>query len=74
MGDPYLLPAIAVVVVGGTLMTGERGHYLGMFGGALLLTALTTILSGLLLPEAMKSAIFGLVIVLAVLGLRERSA
>lgn len=74
MGDPYLLPAIAVVVIGGTLMTGGRGHYLGMFGGALFLTALTTILTGLLLPVAIKSAIFGLVIVAAVLGLRERTA
>ena len=38
MGDPYLLPSIAVVVVGGALITGGRGHYLGVFGGALLLT------------------------------------
>lgn len=45
----------------------------GMFGGALFLTALTTILSGLLLPEAVKSIIFGLVIVAAVVGLRERT-
>ncbi|RBP12009.1 ribose transport system permease protein [Roseiarcus fermentans] len=74
MGEPYLLPAIAVVVIGGTLMTGGRGHFLGLLGGALLLTALTTVLTGLLLPVAMKSVIFGLVIVLAVLGLKERSA
>jgi ribose transport system permease protein len=73
MGEPYLLPAIAVVVIGGTLMTGGRGHYLGMFGGALLLTALTTVLTGLLLPVAMKSVLFGLVIVVAVLGLRDRT-
>jgi ribose transport system permease protein len=74
MGEPYLLPAIAVVVFGGTLMTGGRGHYLGMFGGALLLTALTTILTGLLLPVAVKSILFGVVIVIAVVGLRERVA
>lgn len=73
MGDPYLLPAIAVVVIGGTLMTGGRGHYLGMVGGALFLTALTTILTGLLLPAAFRSMIFGLVVLVAVLGLRERS-
>ena len=36
MGDDYLLPSIAVVVVGGTLITGGRGHDLGMLGGALL--------------------------------------
>ena len=40
MGDDYLLPSIAVVVVGGALITGGRGHYLGMLGGVLLLTAL----------------------------------
>lgn len=33
MGDPFLLPSIAVVVVGGTLIAGGRGHYFGMLGG-----------------------------------------
>ena len=47
MGDAFLLPSIAAAVVGGTLIAGGRGHYLGMFGGALLLTALSTLLSGL---------------------------
>ena len=46
MGDEYLLPSIAVVVVGGTLITGGRGDYLGMVGGVLLLTALQTLLAG----------------------------
>ena len=46
MGDEYLLPSIAVVVVGGALITGGRGHYLGMLGGVLLLTALQTLLAG----------------------------
>ena len=44
MGDDYLLPSIAVVVVGGALITGGRGHYLGMLGGVLLLTALQMLL------------------------------
>jgi len=52
MGDPYLLPSIAVVVVGGALITGGRGHYLGVFGGALLLTALGTLLAGTTVPPA----------------------
>ena len=50
MGDEYLLPSIAVVVVGGALITGGRGHYLGMLGGVLLLTALQTLLAGTTLP------------------------
>ena len=73
MGDAFLLPSIAAAVVGGTLITGGRGHYLGMFGGALLLTALSTLLSGVLLPAAVRSIIFGGVLLAAVVALRERT-
>ena len=45
MGDDYLLPSIAAVV-GGGLITGGRGHYLGMLAGVLLLTALQTLPAG----------------------------
>ena len=72
MGDEYLLPSIAVVVVGGTLITGGQGHYLGMLGGVLLLTALSTLLAGTTLPDATRDIIFGLVVLSAVLALRER--
>ncbi len=74
MGDEYLLPSIAVVVVGGTLITGGRGHYLGMLGGVLLLTALSTLLAGTTLPFAVRDIIYGLVVLGAVLALRERHA
>lgn len=74
MGDDYLLPSIAVVVVGGTLITGGRGHYLGMLGGVLLLTALSTLLAGTTLPDATRDIIFGLVVLGAVLALREQRA
>jgi len=72
MGDEYLLPSIAVVVVGGTLITGGRGDYLGMLGGVLLLTALQTLLAGTTVPYATRAILFGLVILSAVLVLRER--
>ena len=72
MGDPYLLPAIAVVVVGGTLITGGRGHYLGIFGAALLLTALETLMSGTTWSQAMRQIMLGVVVLLAILALRER--
>ena len=74
MGDEYLLPSIAVVVVGGTLITGGRGHYIGMLGGVLLLTALSTLLAGTTLPSAVRDIIFGLVVLSAVLAMREHSA
>jgi ribose transport system permease protein len=72
MGDSYLLPSIAVVVVGGTLITGGRGSYLGMIGGVLLLTALQTLLAGTTLPDATRQIIYGLVVLGAVVALRER--
>lgn len=73
MGDEYVLPSIAVVVVGGTLITGGRGSYLGMVGGVLLLTALQTLLAGTMLPYATRIIIFGLVVLAAVVALRERN-
>jgi ribose transport system permease protein len=72
MGDDYLLPSIAVVVVGGALITGGRGSYVGMLGGALLLTSLQTLLAGTTLPYAMRTILFGLVVLVAVMALRER--
>ncbi|HTJ93331.1 MAG TPA: ABC transporter permease [Pararobbsia sp.] len=72
MGDPYLLTSIAVVVVGGTLMTGGRGHYAGMLGGALMLTALATLLSSSTLPPAARNIVYGAVVLLAVIAMREK--
>ncbi len=72
MGDQYLLPSIAVVVIGGALITGGRGHYLGMLGGVLLLTSLQTLLAGTTLPYATRAIVFGLVVLGAVIALRER--
>lgn len=73
MGVPYLLPAIAVVLVGGSLATGGRGHYLGILGGALLLTAVGTLVSGAQLPIAVRDIVYGVVVLGAVLSLRERT-
>jgi ribose transport system permease protein len=72
MGKPYLLSSIAVVVLGGTSITGGRGHYMGILGGALLFTALSSMLASTSLPEAMRSIIYGLVLMGAVIMLRER--
>jgi len=72
MGDEYLLPSIAVVVVGGGLITGGRGHYLGMLAGVFLLTALQTLLTGSNLPYALRAILYGLVVLGAVIALREK--
>ena len=72
MGDDYLLPSIAVVIVGGTLITGGRGNYIGMLGGVLLLTALQTLLAGTILPHSVRDIIYGAVVLASVLALREK--
>jgi ribose transport system permease protein len=72
MGDEYLLPSIAVVVAGGVLITGGRGHYLGVIGGVLLLIALQILISGTLLPDSVRGIIFGFVMLAALMALQQR--
>lgn len=63
--DPYLLPSVAAAVIGGTSIFGGRGGYAGSIVGALIITVLTTLLSVLQAPEALRQILFG-VIILAV--------
>lgn len=67
MGDEYLLPAIAAVVLGGTSILGGRGSYLGTVAGVILITLLQSILSVMQMPEAGRQIIYGLVIVVMLL-------
>ena len=63
--DPYLLPSVAAAVIGGTSIFGGRGGYAGSIVGALIITVLTTLLSVMQAPEALRQILFG-VIILAV--------
>ncbi|MCV9963253.1 ABC transporter permease [Pararhizobium sp. BT-229] len=72
MGDAYLLPSIAAVVLGGTSILGGRGSYLGTVAGAILITLLQSILSVMQMPEAGRQIIYGVVII-AMLLLYGRS-
>ncbi len=76
MGDPYQMPAIAAVVLGGTSILGGRGTYLGTIVGVLVVTLLQSILSIVQMPEAGRQVIYGLVIVgmLLAYGRGERGA
>ena len=67
MGDPYLLPAIAAVVLGGTSILGGRGSYLGTVAGVILVTLLQSILSIVQLPDAGRQVIYGAVIIIMLL-------
>jgi ribose transport system permease protein len=63
MGDPYLLPAISAVVLGGTNILGGRGNYLGTVVGVMLITLLQSILSIMQIPEMGRQVTYGVVII-----------
>jgi ribose transport system permease protein len=67
MGDPYLLPAIAAVVLGGTSILGGRGTYLGTVAGVILITLLQSILSVAQIQEYGRQVVYGVVIILMLL-------
>ena len=75
MGDPYLLPTIAAIVLGGTNVLGGRGSYIGTVAGVILITLLQSILSVLqpqlffadlgfkFSAEVFRQIVFGVVII-----------
>lgn len=63
MGNAYLLPAIAAVVLGGTNVMGGSGRYVGTLIGVILIVLLNSVLSIMQMPEAFRQIIYGVVIV-----------
>ncbi|MFP5343411.1 MAG: ABC transporter permease [Candidatus Limnocylindria bacterium] len=61
--DSAVLPSVAAAVIGGTSIMGGRGGYAGTIVGALILTVLTSLLTILGLPEAVRQVLFGSIIV-----------
>jgi ribose transport system permease protein len=59
-----VLPSVAAAVIGGTSIFGGRGTYSGTMIGALILTVISSILSSLGYPEAVRQILFGAMIVL----------
>ncbi len=63
MGNAYLLPAIAAVVLGGTNVLGGSGRYVGTLIGVILIVLLNSVLSIMQMPEALRQIIYGVVII-----------
>jgi ribose transport system permease protein len=75
MGDAYLLPSIAAVVLGGASILGGRGKYIGTVAGVILITLLQSILSVIQMQETGRQIIYGVVIIaMLLLYGRERLA
>jgi ribose transport system permease protein len=67
MGEPYLLPSIAAVVVGGSSILGGRGSFLGTIVGTLFLTSLDSVIAATGLAQGWRLVVSGLVILIALL-------
>lgn len=62
LGNPYLFPSIAAVVVGGTLLSGGQGSYWGTMSGALVLTLIDSLLRAAQLQEAYQLMVLGFIL------------
>jgi len=71
LGQSYLLPSVAAVVIGGTSIVGGRGLYLGAAAGAILLTTLSTIVASLGIAQGWRTIVYGVVIFVALVLLRD---
>ena len=64
IGTPYQMGSIAAVVLGGSLIAGGRSTSIGVFGGAMLLTFLLTLMGVSNLSVGLRDVLEGLVIVI----------
>jgi ribose transport system permease protein len=62
LANPFLLPSVAAVVIGGTSIMGGLGNYTGTILGTLILTVLSYLLATINSSEAVKQMIYGAII------------
>lgn len=66
LAEPYLLPSVAAVVIGGTSVFGGAGGYAGTVMGALILTIVAGLLVVIHAPAALSQIVYGgLILVVA---------
>jgi ribose transport system permease protein len=70
MGDQFVLPTVAAVVLGGTSMFGGRGGYGGTMAAVFFTTILTTVLVIGNIPQGVRNIVFGVAILAAILAQR----
>ncbi len=76
IGDSYLLPVMAVVVMGGTSLAGGQGNLVGTLVAALIMAVIHNGMNILAVPAIWQSLVVGLLIIGTVLadqGLRKRA-
>ena len=71
MGEQYLLASIAVVVIGGTSVAGGSGNVAGLWGAALFLFLLQSMLNTYQLSAGLRYLTTGLIIIARSAGARS---
>lgn len=74
MGNEYLLMSVAVVVIGGTSVTGGRATVAGIWGAALFLYFTNTLLNVIGLSAGGRSVLSGLIIIAVIVLSGRRRA
>lgn len=67
LGDEWLMPAIAAVLVGGTVIGSGMGFWQSTFTATILLMTIIQVIQATGYPEGVKSVIYGVVILVALL-------
>jgi ribose transport system permease protein len=62
MGENYVLPPIAAVVIGGTSILGGSGGYTGTIAGSIIVVLLQSTLAIAQVPQAGRNILYGLII------------
>jgi ribose transport system permease protein len=70
MGDQFVLPTVAAVVLGGTSMFGGHGGYGGTLAAVFFTTILTTVLVIGNIPQGARNIVFGVAVLAAILAQR----
>jgi ribose transport system permease protein len=63
-GSSYIMPSIAAVVIGGTLLSGGKGNYVGTVIGAIILTIVESLLVMLDTDEAGRFIMNGVILLI----------
>ena len=74
LGSTYIMPTVAAAVIGGVMLSGGNGSYLGAVAGTIVLTTLNSIMISLKSGEGGRQIVYGAVIliVLTIYSKRER--
>lgn len=59
LGNAFIMPSVAAVVIGGVALSGGKGSYGGVIAGVILLTLLTSLLITLRMGEAGRQIVYG---------------